>query len=161
HLCTFGRGSGRLATSTVVDRNQQSDPPIWEVAMSNVLKGMTAGFVATLVLSGIMILNGMIDLMAQINIIHLLMNLSGLSTPAAWWVHSTVGVVFGGLPFAVYDGVATRRAHGLKGIIFGVFAWLIMMVLFTPLAGAGFFGAKLGIAAVIGLLILHLIYGFV
>src|SRR5262245_41887340 len=54
---TFGRGSGRLATSTAVDRNQQSDPPIWEVAMSNVLKGMTAGFVATLVLSGLMILN--------------------------------------------------------------------------------------------------------
>src|SRR5262249_18789644 len=45
--------------------------------------------------------------------------------------------------------------------IFGMFAWLMMMVTFTPLAGAGFFGAKLGIAALIGLLILHLIYGFV
>ena len=129
--------------------------------MSNVLKGMTAGFVATLVLSGLMILNGMMDLMAQINIIRLLMNLGGLTTPAAWMDHFIVGVVVWGLLFAVFESAATRPAHWLKGIIFGVFAWLMMMVIFTPLAGAGFFGAKLGIAAVIGLLILHLIYGFV
>src|SRR5215216_1917857 len=43
----------------------------------------------------------------------------------------------------------------------GVFAWLMMMVTFLPLAGAGFFGAKIGIPAVIGLLGLHLIYGAV
>ena len=49
----------------------------------------------------------------------------------------------------------------LKGIIFGVFTWLMMMVAFMPMAGAGFFGAKIGITAVVGLLILHLIYGVV
>ena len=129
--------------------------------MSNVLKGMTAGFVATLVLSGLMVLNSVMDLMAQINIISLLMNLGTLSAPAAWMDHFIVGVVVWGLLFAVYDSVATRPAHWLKGIIFGVFAWLMMMVAFMPLAGAGFFGAKIGIAALIGLLTLHLIYGFV
>jgi hypothetical protein len=36
-----------------------------------------------------------------------------------------------------------------------------MMVTFLPLAGAGFFGARIGISAVIGLLGLHLIYGAV
>jgi hypothetical protein len=129
--------------------------------MSNVLKGMTAGFVATLFLSGLMVLNGMMDLMPQINIIGLLMNLGTLSTPAAWMDHFIVGVVVWGLLFAVYDSVVTRPAYWLKGIIFGVFAWLMMMVAFMPLAGAGFFGAKIGIAALIGLLMLHLIYGFV
>ncbi len=61
--------------------------------------------------------------------------------------HFIVGVVFWGLLFAVYDGAASGPAHWLKGIIFSVFAWFIMMVAFMPLAGAGFFGAKIGITA--------------
>jgi len=129
--------------------------------MSQVLKGMTAGFVATLVLSALMILNGIFSLVPQIDIIRLLTALGTLSVPSAWMDHFIVGVVVWGLLFAVYDSAAARPAHWLKGIIFGVFAWLMMMVVFTPLAGAGFFGAKLGIEALIGLLILHLIYGFV
>src|SRR5437588_7900698 len=129
--------------------------------MGNALKGMIAGFVATLILSGLMLLNSTIGLMPQINIVGMLANLGTLSTTAAWMDHFIVGVVIWGLLFAVYDGVATRPAHWLKGIIVGVFAWLMMMVAFMPLAGAGFFGAKIGITALVGLLILHLIYGVV
>jgi len=36
-----------------------------------------------------------------------------------------------------------------------------MMVAFMSLAGAGFFGAKIGMGAPVGLLIVHLIYGLV
>ena len=61
--------------------------------------------------------------------------------------------------FAVYDGVATRPAHWLKGIIFGVFTWLMMMVAFMPMAGAGFFGAKIGITALVGLAVTFLLVG--
>jgi hypothetical protein len=75
--------------------------------------------------------------------------------------HFIVGVMVWGLLFAVYDGAASWPAHWLKGIIFGVFAWLMMMVAFMPLAGAGFFGAKIGITAPVGLLTVHLIYGVV
>src|SRR6266705_3240836 len=129
--------------------------------MGNALKGMIAGFVATLILSGLMLLNSTMDLMPQINIVRMLANLATLSTTAAWMDHFIVGVVIWGLLFAVYDGVATRPAHWLKGIIVGVFAWLMMMVAFMPLAGAGFFGAKIGITAPVVLLIVHLIYGVV
>jgi hypothetical protein len=129
--------------------------------MSNTLKGMLAGFVATLVLTALMLLNSALDLIPQINIIHLLTTLGTLSVASAWMDHFIVGVVVWGLLFAVYDGAATRPAHWLKGIIFGVFAWLMMMVAFMPLAGAGFFGAKIGITAPVGLLIVHLIYGVV
>jgi hypothetical protein len=106
--------------------------------MGNALKGMIAGFVATLILSGLMLLNSTMDLMPQINIVRMLANLATLSTTAAWMDHFIVGVVIWGLLFAVYDGVATRPAHWLKGIIVGVLAWLMMMVAFMPLAGAGF-----------------------
>ena len=66
-----------------------------------------------------------------------------------------------GLLFAVYDGAASRPAPWLKGIIFGAFTWLMMMVTFMPLAGAGFFGAKVDISTLIGLLVLNLIFGAV
>jgi hypothetical protein len=129
--------------------------------MSNALKGMLAGFVATLVLTALMLINGAFDLVPQINIIRLLTTLGTLSVPSAWMDHFIVGVVVWGLLFAVYDGGAARPAHWLKGIIFGVFAWLVMMIAFMPLAGAGFFGAKIGITAPVGLLMVHLIYGVV
>src|SRR6266436_7672374 len=129
--------------------------------MGNALKGMIAGFVATLILSGLMLLNSTMGLMPQINIVRMLANLGTLSTTAAWMDHFIVGVVIWGLLFAVYDGVATRPAHWLKGIIFGVFTWLMMMVTFMPLAGAGFFGAKVDISTHIGLLVLNLVFGAV
>jgi len=56
---------------------------------------------------------------------------------------------------------ASRPMPWLKGIIFGVFTWLMMMVTFMPLAGAGFFGAKVDISTHIGLLLLNLIFGAV
>ena len=76
--------------------------------MGNALKGMIAGFVATLILSGLMLLNSTMGLMPQINIVGMLANLGTLSTTAAWMDHFIVGVLIWGLLFAVYDGVATR-----------------------------------------------------
>src|SRR5260370_9468693 len=113
--------------------------------MGNALKGMIAGFVATLILSGLMLLNSKMGLMPQINIVRMLANLGTLSTTAAWMDHFIVGVVIWGLLFALYDRVATRPAHWLKGIIVGVFAWLMMMVAFMPLAEAVFLRAKRGV----------------
>jgi len=129
--------------------------------MSNALKGMVAGLVATLVLSGLMVLNSATELMPQIHIIRWLTALGTLSVPSAWMDHFIVGVIIWGLLFAVYDGAASRPAPWLKGIIFGVFTWLMMMVTFMPLAGAGFFGAKVDISTLIGLLVLNLIFGAV
>jgi hypothetical protein len=129
--------------------------------MSNALKGMVAGLVATLVLCGLMVLNSATELMPQIHIIRWLTALGTLSVPSAWMDHFIVGVIVWGLLFAVYDGAASRPAPWLKGIIFGVFTWLMMMVTFMPLAGAGFFGAKVDISTLIGLLVLNLIFGAV
>jgi len=129
--------------------------------MSNALKGMIAGLVATLVVSGLMLINSATELMPQIQIIQWLTAVGTLSVPAAWMDHFIVGVIIWGLLFAVYDGAASRPAPWLKGIIFGAFAWLMMMVTFMPLAGAGFFGAKVAISTHIGLLVLNLIFGAV
>ena len=129
--------------------------------MPNALKGMVAGFVATLVLSGLMILNSTIGLMPQIDIVRLLTTLGTLTPASAWMDHFIVGTVVWGLLFAAIDATTTRPALWMKGMIFGAFAWLMMLVTFMPLAGAGFLGAKMEITTLVGLLFLHLIYGVV
>src|SRR5437879_3166191 len=113
-----------------------------KVAMPNALKSMIAGLVATLVLSALMLLNSAWDLMPQINVIRSLTALGTFRVRSPWMDHFIVVAVLWGVLVAAYDAVAPGPAPWLKGIIFGVFAWMMMMVAFMPLAGAGFFGAK-------------------
>jgi hypothetical protein len=122
---------------------------------------MIAGFVATLVLGALLLLKSSFGLWPQLNIISLLSALGGISAAAAWMDHFIVGTVVWGLLFSLFDSVGSGLGHWLKGIIFGVFAWLMMMVLFMPAAGAGLFGNKIGIVAPIVMLGMHLIYGAV
>jgi hypothetical protein len=129
--------------------------------MSNSMKGMLSGLVATLVLSGLLLLKSTMDLVPELNLIRLLVNLGSISVVQAWMDHFIIGVVVWGLLFGVYDSMASRPAHWLKGIIFGVFAWLVMMVLFMPLAKAGIFGSKIGPIAAVVTLMYHLVYGAV
>jgi hypothetical protein len=129
--------------------------------MSNSMKGMVAGLVATLVLSGLLLLKGTMNLVPELSIISLLMSLGSITAVQAWMDHFIVGVVAWGLAFGAYDSLASRPAHWLKGIIFGVFAWMVMMVLFMPLAKAGVFGWKIGPMAAAVTLIYHLVYGAV
>lgn len=129
--------------------------------MSNSMKGMIAGLVATLVLSGLLLLKSTMNLVPELNLIRLLVNLGSISTVQAWMDHFIVGVVVWGLLFGAYDSLASRPAHWLKGIIFGVFTWLIMMAAFMPLAKAGFFGSKIGPMAAVVTLMYHLVYGAV
>ena len=129
--------------------------------MSNSMKGMLAGLVATLVLSGLLLLKSTMNLVPELNLIRLLVNLGSISTVQAWMDHFIIGVVVWGLLFGAYDSVASRPAHWLKGIIFGVFAWLVMMLVFMPLAKAGIFASRLGPLAAAVTLLYHLIYGAV
>src|SRR5262245_1115118 len=129
--------------------------------MSNSLRGMLAGLVATLVLSGILLIKQQMGLWPEVNIIRLLINLGSIQLVAAWMDHFIVGVVVWGLMFGAFDAMWERGAYWLKGLIFGAFAWLLMMILFMPLAKAGWFGTRIGPAAAFVTLGMHLVYGLV
>jgi hypothetical protein len=129
--------------------------------MSNSMKGMLAGLVATLVLSGLLLLKSTMNLVPELNLIRLLVNLGSISTVQAWMDHFIIGVVVWGLLFGAYDSLAGRPAPWLKGVIFGLFAWLVMMAAFMPLAKVGFFGSRIGPMAAVVTLIYHLVYGAV
>ncbi len=129
--------------------------------MSNSMKGMTAGFIATVVLSALLMLKSTMALAPHLNIIHLLTQLGSIGTVAAWMDHFIVGTVVWGLLFGAFDAVYDKGAYWLKGLGFGIFAWLMMMVLFLPLAKAGFFGSKIGLEAPTVTLLYHIVYGVV
>ena len=129
--------------------------------MSNSLRGMLAGLVATLALTVVMLLKAQMGLWPELNLIRLLVNLGSIQTVAAWMDHFIVGVVVWGLMFGAFDALWESRAYWLKGLIFGVFAWFLMMVLFMPLTKTGFFGVKIGPSAIYVTLGYHLIYGLV
>lgn len=131
--------------------------------MSNPARGASAGFVASLVLAGIFLFKSSYGVMPEVNVFRLLVNLGGgnLSSESAWADHFIVGTLIWGLLFGITESLTSRPAPWLKGVIFGVLAWLVMMVTFMPLAGSGFFGVKIGPAAPVGMLILHVIFGAV
>jgi hypothetical protein len=129
--------------------------------MSNSLRGMIAGFVATLVLTVVIIIKNNMGLWPQLSLIQLLVNLGSITPVQAWMDHFIIGVVVWGLLFGAFDAMWENRIYWLKGLIFGLFAWVVMMILFMPLAKVGFFGVKVGASAIYVTLFYHLVYGLV
>ena len=129
--------------------------------MSRLLKGVTAGFAATLVLSALMVIKQMMGIMPELDIAQMLTMMLALPGVAfGWLMHFIIGsVIWGGL-FAI---LAPRLPGTLavRGIVFGIAAWLMMMVAIMPMAGAGLFGMQLGILAPMMTLMLHIVFGAV
>lgn len=128
----------------------------------NTVKGMLAGFVATIVVSALMLTKSAMGLIPELNIILMLTDLVGLRTPAAGWlVHFAIGTVMWGGLFAWFNPRLPGKSYVMRGIAFAFSVWLLMMLVFMPIAGAGLFATRLGIMAPTMTLMLHLIFGAV
>ena len=128
-------------------------------------KGIVAGFVATLVLSALMLMKSAMGVMPAFNAIKDWVTiLAGLGLPATpligWIAHLILGSVVWG---ALFAAVEPRLPGGAvaSGTVFGVLAWLGMMVVFMPWAGNGLFALGIGPMAAVATLVLHIIYGAV
>src|SRR6516225_8196955 len=130
------------------------------------LKGMVAGFIATVVLSVLMLMKQQMGLVPQLNpiedIVHVADHLTGMTLPLpfGWIGHFVLGTVAWGIIYAALQA-SLPGAPVVKGLIFGALAWLAMMIIFMPLAGHGLFALSLGSQATVATLVLHLIYGAV
>ncbi|MDA3859476.1 MAG: hypothetical protein PF480_14895 [Roseovarius sp.] len=129
--------------------------------MKNISAGLVAGFSATIVLSALMIAKAMMGVMPGLDVIAMLSMMMGTSAVMGWLAHFMIGTVAWGGGFAlIYDWIPGGNAL-IKGVVFGVAAWLGMMVMVMPMAGAGFFGMAFGIMAPMMTLVLHMIFGVV
>lgn len=129
--------------------------------MGSVGKGVIAGLAATAVLSVIMVAKGMMGLMPGLNVIAMLSNMMGTAPIMGWAAHFVIGAVAWGAGFAFFFKMIPGSSSISKGIAFSVAAWLMMMAAVMPMAGAGFFGLKMGMMAPVMTLVLHVIFGAV
>ena len=128
----------------------------------NFAKGLAAGFVATCVISVLMIVKTMIGFAPQVSVIAMLTRMAGAGTPGVGWaIHFAVGTLLWGGLFSWIDSNLRSEIYWLHGLGFAFFAWLAMMILLMPLAGAGFFGLELGAAVPVVTFVFHMIYGAV
>lgn len=136
--------------------------------------GAVSGFVATDIMTAAVLLGyGMAALLGsatsganqiQIWLAALVDNtvteIATVNLAAAIAVHLVAGVVWA----IVYAGYVEPRISGTelqRGLKFGLIPWILSIVVFFPLVGAGFFAVDVGAGPlpVLGNLILHLIYG--
>ena len=132
----------------------------------DVKAGLIAGFIATVVLSILMVAKSSMGLMPQLNpiedivqVAHLLTGMT-LPLPFGWIGHFLLGTVVWGIIYAALQA-SLPGAPIVKGLFFGALAWLAMMIIFTPLAGHGVFALSLGPQATVATLVLRLVYGAV
>ncbi|WP_163647951.1 DUF6789 family protein [Modicisalibacter sp. 'Wilcox'] len=135
--------------------------------MSGLKHGLVAGFVATVVLSAIMVMKASMGLMPNLDPIHMLVQMmhSRLGLPATpilgWIMHFVIGTVLWGGLFSLLVSFIPAKSFVAKGIIFATGAWLLMMLIPMPMSGAGLFGIHIGPMAPVMTLILHWIWGIV
>jgi len=129
--------------------------------------GLVAGLAATIVLSALMVLKSVVGLMPAMNAIMMLTHLGHgfLGTPATpivgWIIHVLIGVALWGLLFDFLRDFIPGTGDVTRGLVFATGAWLLMMVIVMPLAGAGLFGLRIGAGAPVATLVLHWVYGAV
>jgi len=129
--------------------------------MQNILAGFLAGFVATIVLSAMMIAKGMMGVMPELDVIAMLSMMMGAPAALGWLAHFMIGTIAWGGGFAVLYALIPGGTALVKGIVFCIAAWLGMMIVVMPMAGAGLFGMNLGVMAPMMTLMLHIIFGAV
>jgi len=133
--------------------------------MNRYASGMVAGLAATIVLSLIMLFKAGMGIMPQLNVIQMLAQMlharMGLppSPLLGWLMHFAIGTVLWGLLFALLVDSLPGKTPLAKGLVFSTGAWLVMMVIAMPMAGAGPFGLSIGPMAPVMTLVLHWIWG--
>ena len=131
--------------------------------MANLLKGMIAGLVATLVLSALMVMKAKMGILPELDLPKMIAGM--MSKPdepmLGWAIHFMIGVVLYGVAIALLGGRLPSDGSIGRGVLIAVAGWLVMMVMLMPMVGAGMFGMKMGMMAPVMTLVLHLIFGAV
>ncbi|NOX40054.1 MAG: hypothetical protein GXP05_05945 [Alphaproteobacteria bacterium] len=107
------------------------------------------------------VLKGMMGIVPEMDIINMLSDMMGTSAAMGWVAHFVIGTVVWGGIFALANGVIPGGSQTGKGVVLGIVAWLMMMVVVMPMAGGGFFGSNFGMIGFAMPLVLHLIFGAV
>jgi hypothetical protein len=124
----------------------------------NIKAGLISGFIATVVLSILMIVKAKMGVMPELNAIKMLADMMNASLMMGWIAHFMIGTVVWGILFSLL----VKRIPGgtiVSALVFSIATWLMMMIGLMPMSGAGLFGIHLGMMAPMATLMLHIIWG--
>lgn len=129
------------------------------------LRPLTASILATVVVSALLYFELRMNFIPPFDLfgeLALFNERIGLPTTerALWVTHAIIGIAIYGVGFAIFEPILPG-GRILRGVWFGIIAWLVMMVAFMPLAQREIFAQDLGMAVVVTSLGLNLIYGTV
>ncbi|MEX2494772.1 MAG: DUF6789 family protein [Woeseia sp.] len=127
--------------------------------MTNIWIGFEAGFIATVVLSALMLMQQARKLMPLMDMNAMMADMMNSSRAAAWLVHFMVGTLLYGGAFVVLLAMLQTDAYLGTGVVLGAIGWLLAMIAMMPMAGKGFFGMKIGLIAPAMSLMLHMFFG--
>jgi hypothetical protein len=136
-------------------------------SLGDILRGIQAGLVATLVLSVVTI---SWDVLPQLDPVVLIRGVLGdlevksgvAAVPAIGWIWNVmVGTLWGGMLFSLMQPILPGRKGATKGACFGLGCALLVMVMVIPMAGAGYYGMELHALAPLVTLGVYLVYGIV
>ena len=130
------------------------------------VKGMAAGFVATCILSLLILVKQWLPQLDTITVMdsvaHEVALTAGLPAPFAGWLwHFIVGCLVWGWMYAVMEPIVPGRRPMIKGLYFGFMVTLLVWLAVLPLAGAGMFGMRLSMVQPFVSMAQSLIYGLV
>ncbi len=128
--------------------------------MGNISRGVIAGIAGTAALSVLMVMKNLMGVMPQLDVIGMLGGMMQVPPAVAWVIHFMIGAIWGLLFAVLYRHIPGGSAI-VKGMVLLTGAWLLMMVMVMPMAGAGLFGMKLGMMAPLMTWVLHLVFGVV
>ena len=137
------------------------------ISSSNIIKGIIAGFAATVVLTLIMMLKTMMGVMPELDPVHMMADMAaqnmGIAKNVAigWVMHFGIGSIAWGGAFAVLNEHLPSQSQIIKGITLGIGAWFLMMIGPMPMSGSGLFGLNIGPMVPVMTLIFHIIFGVV
>lgn len=123
--------------------------------------GIIGGFVGSAVLAVVFVMKNMMGIMPEMDIIIMLSAMMGMPAIVGWVAHFMIGsIAWGGIYALANDSIPGGSQLG-KGVVVGLAAWVMMMVVVMPMAGGGFFGIKFGMMGIGMTLMLHIVFGAV
>jgi len=131
--------------------------------MTSIKMGFMSGGVATVVAGSMLLMNNALHSFPEVRVARTLAGILGSPDQVMVGVTAILiaGIFVFGALFAVLAPRLPMRMYLVKSLVFGVASWLLMMVLFMPLAGAGLFGLGRSLAVPAATLVLNLAYWLV
>lgn len=134
--------------------------------MDNTVKGIGAGLIASIVLLALIYVKQVSGIFPDLDSVQLMTSafhrIGAPLTPATGWISLlAIGTILWGGLFGTFNHFLPGKTELVKGLWLSIFAWLVMMLVWMPMANVGVFASALGWTTAAVTLVLHLIFGVV